>query len=92
MAVSSVSITSNLQISGITDTLSMDEVITSYTLDTDKADLYEYDKELISNNGKFAMKTEFLFTSSEQAIDSGKMCSVKIDTSKFASVQSIELR
>ena len=92
VAVSSVSITSNLQISGITDTLSMDEVITSYTLDTDKADLYEYDKELISNNGKFAMKTEFLFTSSEQAIDSGKMCSVKIDTSKFASVQSIELR
>ena len=70
----------------------MNEVITNYILETAKANLYEYDKELISSNEIFAMKTEFLFTSSEQEIDTGKMCAVKIDISKFASVQSIELR
>ena len=34
-------------------------------------------------------KTEYKYTSTEQTIDSGRMCAVSIDTTPFVSVESV---
>lgn len=55
------------------------EVIKDYVFNTEKADLYTYDKYITTNNNMFALKTIYNYESTEQEIDAGKMCSVALD-------------
>ena len=87
--VANVLITNNLQISGITDTLSINEVITNYTLDTDKSELYEYDRQYINSNGYYSLNTEYEYNSIEEAIDSGSLCKLKLVTEDKSAIESV---
>ena len=87
--VANVLITNNLQISGITDTLSINEVITNYTLDTTKADLYEYNRQYINSNGYYSLNTEYEYNSIEEAIDSGSLCKLKLVTEDKSAIESV---
>ena len=71
--------------------LGVNEIVINYIFETAKNKLYEYNTTYVSSEEKFALNTSYTFTSEEQIIDSGTMCAVTIDTSKFASVQSIEV-
>lgn len=55
------------------------EVIKDYKFNTDKADVYEFDKYVTTNNDMFALKTIYNYESAEESIDSGKMSAVAID-------------
>lgn len=55
------------------------EVIRDYVFGTVNADNYTFDEYITTNNDMFALKTIYTYTSTEQEIDSGKMCSVAID-------------
>lgn len=55
------------------------EVIKDYKFNTDKADAYEYDKYITTNNDMFALKTIYTAKSTEETIDSGKLSAVAID-------------
>ena len=87
--VANVLITNNLQISGITDTLSINEVITNYTLDTSKSDLYEYNKQYINSNEYYSLITEYEYNSIEEAIDSGSLCKLKLVTEDKSAIESV---
>lgn len=73
---------------GLSDSVSAGRVINDYTFSTLYADKYDFDKYVIDENGMFELKTEYLFESTEQPIDSGKMCSVVIETEGIA-VESV---
>lgn len=55
------------------------EVIKDYVFSTEYSDNYTFDKYITTNNDMFALKTIYKYESTEQEIDSGKMCSVAID-------------
>ena len=81
----------SLPLLGFDDVLGVNEIVINYIFETDKNKLYEYNTTYVSSEEKFVLNTSYTFTSEEQTIDSGKMCAVTIDTSKFVSVQSIEV-
>lgn len=88
--ISNVSIANVLSVAGLNDTLIMNEVITNYTLDTSKSDVYEYDNSLIQiNDNKFKIRTNYSYSSNSEQIDSGSLCSIKIKTSDKSSVESV---
>lgn len=55
------------------------EVIKDYEFSTAYADNYTYDKYVTTNNDMFSLKSIYEYESTEEAIDSGKMCAVAID-------------
>ena len=55
------------------------EVVEDYTFETAKAPLYTYDEYITTANTMFSLKTIYNYESVEEAIDSGKMCSVALD-------------
>ena len=61
---------------GFTDSVSTAHIITKYVFDTNNG---EYNSDYVTADGSYMMKTEYKYTSTEQTIDSGKMCSVSID-------------
>ena len=65
-----------ISVIGFTDNVSASHVITSYVFDTTNG---EYNSDYVTADGAYMMKTEYKYTSAEQTIDSGKMCSVAID-------------
>ena len=65
-----------ISVIGFTDSVSTSPVITSYVLDTTNG---EYNSDYVTADGAYMMKTEYKYTSTEQTIDSGKMCSVAIN-------------
>ena len=56
-------------------------VIKDYTFSTMYKENYTYDKYITTNNDMFALKTIYNYESTEESIDSGKMCAVAIDYS-----------
>ncbi len=76
-----------INISGISDTFGASHVIQQQTVKFALNDLVEYD-----SNNKLGLRTTFTYESTEGAIDSGKMTSVKIMTSDKQSVQGIEVK
>ena len=75
----SVPFTGGLRFGKLNAYANVGEVIKDYEFNTDKASLYTYDKYVTTNNDMFALQTIYNYESTEQAIDSGKMCSVAID-------------
>ena len=65
-----------MSVIGFTDSVSTAHIIESYVFDTNNG---EYNSDYVTADGTYRMKTEYKYTSTEQTIDSGKMCSVAID-------------
>ena len=65
-----------MSVIGFTDSVSTAHIITKYVFDTNNG---EYNNDYVTADGAYIMKTEYKYTSTEQTIDSGKMCSVAID-------------
>ena len=85
-------ITSSISIVGFDDELIVDEVIYNYTFNTEKADKYEYDKNYVSANDSFKLKTNYEYTSVSEEIDSGKMCKVTIRTDDKKNIESVVIK
>ena len=71
-----IALNSNVSVIGFTDSVSTSPVITIYVFDTTNG---EYNSNYVTVDGAYMLKTEYKYTSTEQTIDSGKMCSVAID-------------
>ena len=65
-----------MSVIGFTDSIYVGEIIKHYILNVSDG---EYDSRYVTADGAYMMKTEYKYTSTEQTIDSGKMCSVAID-------------
>ena len=65
-----------MSVIGFTDSVSTAHIIKSYVFDTNNG---EYNSDYVTADGAYMMKTEYKYTSTEQTIDSGKMCSVAIN-------------
>ena len=61
-----------------TDRVSTAQIIESYGFDTTNG---EYNSNYVTADGAYMMKTEYKYSSTEQTIDSGRMCAVAIDYS-----------
>ena len=79
----------NVTLSEFTETMAVNPVVKNYVFNTDNG---EYDAEYVDADTVFKLRTSYEFTSTEQAIDSGKMCAVSIDTTPFASVESVVIK
>ena len=71
-----IALNGTMSVIGFTDSVTIAHIITSYVFDTTNG---EYDSSYVTSDGAYMMKTEYKYTSTEEAIDSGKMCSVSID-------------
>lgn len=71
-----IALNSDISVIGFTDSVSTAHVITGYLIDTTNG---EYNSDYVTADGAYMLKTDYKYTSTEQAIDSGKMCAVAID-------------
>lgn len=81
-----VALNNTVSVIGFTDSVSTSHIILGYVLDVTNGD---YNNEYVTADGAYMLKTEYKCTSTEQTIDSGKMCAVSIDTTPFVSVESV---
>ena len=68
-----------LTFSGARDNVNIGDIIVDWVFNTDRKALYTYDEYINTNNNMFALKTIYNYESTEESIDSGKMCSVALD-------------
>mgnify|MGYP006974327507 CR=1 FL=1 len=81
-----IPLTSTMNVLGFEDNVFVGEVINGYVLDTSNG---IYNSEYVTADGAYMYKTEYKYTSTEQTIDSGRMCAVSIDMTPFVSVESV---
>lgn len=74
---------------GFSEGITASEIITDYTFSTEKSSLYEYNKNYVTADGAYKLKTEYKYTSTEQSIDRGRMCVIKVVTSGLSNVESV---
>lgn len=74
---------------GFSDGITTSEIITDYTFNTEKSSLYEYNNNYVTADIAYKLKTEYKYTSTEQSIDRGRMCVIKVVTSDLSSVESV---
>ena len=79
----------NVTLSEFNETMAINPVVKNYVFNTDNG---EYDTEYVDADTVFKLRTSYEFTGAEQTIDSGKMCAVSIDTTPFASVESVVIK
>lgn len=84
-----VALNNTVSVIGFTDSVSTTNVYLGYVLDVTNGD---YNNEYVTADGAYMYKTEYKYTSTEQTIDSGRMCAVSIDTTPFASVESVVIK
>lgn len=65
-----------MSVIGFTDSVSTAHIIESYVFDTTNG---EYNSDYVTADGAYMLKTDYKYTSTEQTVDSGRMCSVAID-------------
>ena len=73
-----ITLNNTMNVIGFTDSIYVGEIINNYILDVSNG---EYDVRYVTADGAYMLKTDYKYTSTEQAIDSGKMCAVAIDYS-----------
>ena len=71
-----ITLNSDISVIGFTDSGSTSYISTNYVLDTTNG---EYNSDYVTADGAYMLKTDYKYTSTEQTVDSGKMCSVSID-------------
>lgn len=64
---------------GIKQQIQFGEIIKDYTFNAMYANNYVYDRYITTNNDMFSLKSIYTYASTEETIDSGKMCSVAMD-------------
>ena len=74
---------------GFSEGITASEIITDYTFNTEKSSLYEYNKNYVTADSAYKLKTEYKYTSTEESIDSGRMCVIKVVTSGLSNVESV---
>ena len=67
-----------MSVIGFTDSVSTAHIIESYVFDTTNG---EYNSNYVTADGAYLLKTDYKYTSTEQTVDSGRMCAVVIDYS-----------
>lgn len=67
------------------------QVVTNYTMNTDKKEMFDYNDEYVNSVQAFSLKTEYTYTSAEREIDNGVMCSVIIRTDDKLSVEEVSI-
>ena len=67
-----------ISVIGFTDSIYIGEIINNYILDVSDG---EYDSRYVTADGAYMLKTDYKYSSTEQTVDSGKMCAVAIDYS-----------
>jgi hypothetical protein len=73
----------------LSDEVGNNQVVTNYTMNTDKKEMFDYDDEYVNSVQAFSLKTEYTYTSAEREIDNGVMCSVIIRTDDKLSVEGV---
>lgn len=71
-----IALNGDISVIGFTDSIYVGEIINNYILNVSDG---EYDSRYVTADGAYMLKTDYKYTSTEQTIDSGKMCSVAID-------------
>lgn len=77
---------------GFSEGITTNEIITDYTFNTEKSSLYEYNKNYVAADSAYKLKTEYKYTSTEQSIDSGRICVIKVVTSGLSNVESVVVK
>jgi hypothetical protein len=91
--VSGIRVTfSQFTMSGIYDTVSTSGIVSSFTMDSRPDHLGTYDSDFveINTNNQYHLKEAFSYSGVAQSIDDGSLTVATIDTSVFASIESIE--
>ena len=83
-----LSLNNTMNVIGFTDSIYIGEIINNYILDVSDG---EYDSKYVTADGAYMLKTAYKYTSTEQTVDSGKMCSVSIDYSGLT-VESVVIK
>lgn len=78
-----------LPIIGFTESIGFSEVVTNYTVEGAKAENYDFNSEYVTFENGFALRTLYEYSSVEETIDTGKMCSIMIKTDDKANVESV---
>ena len=65
------------------------EVVREYVVDTSKEANYTFDNEHVDYTDSYALKTEYVYESTEKEIDSGRMISLVINTDDKASIEGL---
>lgn len=73
-----ITLNNTMNVIGFTDSIYVGEIINNYILNVSDG---EYDSRYVTADGAYMLKTDYKYTSTEQTIDSGKMCAVAIDYS-----------
>ena len=73
-----ITLNNTMNVIGFTDSIYIGEIINNYILDVSDG---EYDSRYVTADGAYMLKTDYKYSSTEQTIDSGKMCAVAIDYS-----------
>ena len=77
--VGSVPFTGSISFESVDDYVDAVVIIKDYVFNTKKANLYEFDKYITTDNDMYALETVYNYNSTEETIDSGKMCSISLD-------------
>lgn len=83
-----------LSVASMTDTVStsdIDFVVHYYTIDISKKSKYTYNQDYVLTDTKFGLKTGYEYYGVEETIDSGRMQSIELDFTKFASVEEVTI-
>lgn len=78
-SLGNTSFSGGLTFANVKEYMRFGETIKDYVFNVVNADKYTYDKYVSINNGMFSLKQIYDYRSTEQAIDSGRMCSVSLD-------------
>lgn len=81
-----------LPIVGVVALPALNQTVDNYTFDAENCQNYSYNEAYVTAaEGAYRLKTEYEFAAIQQDIEEGQLYIVTIETSQFASVQSIEL-
>ena len=89
--VTLISIGEGMSLLGINAEPIVNQVVLTYTVETSKADGFTFDDKYVEHDNSFALRSEFIYESVEQEIDSGRLATLQIETSKFAAIDSLEV-
>lgn len=80
---------------GFGDEFGVNRVVTNYTMNTGKAHLYEFNRDLVLYDGVFRISDEYEYKSSEiltDNIDRGRTCSIIIRTDDKSYVEGVVIK
>ena len=73
------------------DNIAVNPVVVSETINTADKDKMSYSTDYVIVGTQFLQNTSYSFKSAEQTIDSGRMCSIEINSEQFDHISGIEV-